>query len=31
MFDEEDLGNALSNIKFLIKEYREKHDKWYEQ
>lgn len=31
MFDEEDLSNALSNIKFLIKEYREKHDKWYEQ
>jgi hypothetical protein len=31
MFDEEDLGNALSNIKFLIREYREKHDKWYEQ
>jgi hypothetical protein len=31
MFDEKDLGNALCNIKFLIKEYREKHDKWYEQ
>jgi RNase adaptor protein for sRNA GlmZ degradation len=31
MFDEEDLGNALSNIKFLIREYREKHDKWYEE
>jgi hypothetical protein len=31
IFDEEDLSNALSNIRFLIKEYREKYDKWYEQ
>jgi hypothetical protein len=31
IFDEQDLSNALSNIKILIKEYREKHDRWYEQ
>ena len=31
IFDEEDLSNALSNIRFLIKEYREKYDKWYDQ
>jgi len=29
--DEQDLSNALSNIKILIREYREKHDRWYEQ
>jgi hypothetical protein len=31
IFDEQDLSNALSNIRIFIKEYREKHDKWYEQ
>jgi hypothetical protein len=31
IFDEQDISNALSNIRIFIKEYREKHDKWYEQ
>jgi uncharacterized membrane protein len=31
IFDEQDLSNALSNIRILIREYREKHDRWYEQ
>ncbi len=30
IIDEQDLSNALSNIKILIREYREKHDRWYE-
>jgi hypothetical protein len=30
IFDEQDLSNALSNIKILIREYREKYDRWYE-
>ena len=30
IMDETDLDNALSNIRFLIKEYREKVDNWYE-
>jgi hypothetical protein len=31
IFDEEDLSNALSNIRILIEEYRKKHDRWYEE
>jgi len=31
IFDEQDLSNALANIRILIKEYREKYDIWYEQ
>jgi hypothetical protein len=31
IIDEQDLSNALSNIRIFIKEYREKHDRWYEQ
>ena len=31
IFDEEDLSNALSNTRILIKEYREKIDRWYEE
>lgn len=30
IMDEEDNAVALSNIRILIKEYREKHDKWFE-
>jgi hypothetical protein len=31
IIDEQDLSNALANIRILITEYREKHDRWYEQ
>lgn len=30
IMDEDDLSHAVSNIRFLIKEYREKVDTWYE-
>jgi RNase adaptor protein for sRNA GlmZ degradation len=30
IMDESDFSYAISNIKFLIKEYREKTDRWYE-
>jgi hypothetical protein len=30
IMDENDLDHALSNIRILIKEYRQKHDRWYE-
>ena len=31
IMDEDDLSHALSNIRFLIKEYRKNIDKWYEK
>ena len=31
IIDEQDLSNALSNIRILIREYRQKHDRWYEE
>ena len=31
IIDEQDLSNALANIKILIREYRQKHDRWYEE
>ena len=30
IMDENDLDHALSNIRILVKEYRQKHDRWYE-
>jgi hypothetical protein len=30
IMDENDIDHALSNIRILIKEYRQKHDRWYE-
>ena len=31
IMDEGDQANALSNIRILIREYREKYDRWYEE
>ena len=31
IIDEQDLSNALSNIRILIREYRQKHERWYEE